>query len=125
MIDSFDDIPFDALAYLIAECNYGGRVTDYFDRRLIKSLLKRFLNEETITNENFKIGEINHDIFNIPLDDISYDGFISTIKQIPLITHPEVFGLHANSIILRDNKEIRQIFDSVLLTLPKKVNESK
>ena len=34
-----DNIPFDALNYLIAECNYGGRVTDQNDRRCITTML--------------------------------------------------------------------------------------
>ena len=33
-LDEYPDrIPFDAMKYLIAEANYGGRVTDDFDRR--------------------------------------------------------------------------------------------
>lgn len=41
-------VPFDALKYLTAECNYGGRVTDDKDVRLIKSILKKYMKEEIL-----------------------------------------------------------------------------
>lgn len=43
-LDEFagQEIPFDALKYLTAECNYGGRVTDDKDRRLIVTLLDQY-----------------------------------------------------------------------------------
>lgn len=42
-MDDYEEIPFEVLNYLGAEVNYGGRVTDDKDIRLIKSILKRFV----------------------------------------------------------------------------------
>jgi hypothetical protein len=45
-LDSYADTPWAALKYLIAEANYGGRVTDELDRRVLASYLNRFYCEE-------------------------------------------------------------------------------
>lgn len=44
------DIPFYALHYLIGECNYGGRVTDERDRRVVKALLDEYLTEKVLAD---------------------------------------------------------------------------
>lgn len=54
MIDSFDDVPFRALRYLTGECNYGGRVTDDWDRRTIQTILKDFYNESIISDPKYQ-----------------------------------------------------------------------
>jgi len=41
-LDSYAETPWEALKYLIAEANYGGRVTDELDRRLLGSYLSRY-----------------------------------------------------------------------------------
>ena len=39
-----DDATLEAIQYLVAECNYGGRITDTHDRRLLATILKRLVN---------------------------------------------------------------------------------
>jgi dynein heavy chain len=48
-LDQYDDTPWDALKYLIAQANYGGRVTDEHDRRLLTVYINQFFQVRTIT----------------------------------------------------------------------------
>lgn len=51
-----EEVPLEALTYLTGECNYGGRVTDAKDRRLLLCLLGSFYNTEMMKNDRYYKG---------------------------------------------------------------------
>ncbi|KAM9584412.1 dynein axonemal heavy chain 3 [Trichechus inunguis] len=114
-LNEYKEVPFDALIYLTGECNYGGRVTDDKDRRLLLSLLSTFYCKE-IEQEHYCLAP--GDTYYIPAHG-TYQSYIEYLRSLPITAHPEVFGLHENADITKDNQETNQLFQGVLLTLPR------
>uniref|UniRef100_A0A8C0VQQ8 Dynein axonemal heavy chain 3 n=1 Tax=Cyanistes caeruleus TaxID=156563 RepID=A0A8C0VQQ8_CYACU len=114
-LNEYEEIPFEALTYLTGECNYGGRVTDDKDRRLLLSLLSTVYNKD-IEQEKYMLSA-GSDYYIPPHG--PYESYIEYIRSLPITTHPEVFGLHENADITKDNQETNQLFHAVLLTLPR------
>ena len=50
-LEESNDVPFEALNYMVAEANYGGRVTDPKDRRLISVILQDFYSEKILEQD--------------------------------------------------------------------------
>uniref|UniRef100_A0A672TR52 Dynein axonemal heavy chain 3 n=1 Tax=Strigops habroptila TaxID=2489341 RepID=A0A672TR52_STRHB len=119
-LNEYEEVPFEALTYLTGECNYGGRVTDDKDRRLLLSLLSIVYSKDI---EQDKYMLTAGDDYYIPPHG-PYESYIEYIRNLPIITHPEVFGLHENADITKDNQETNQLFHGVLLTLPREAGGS-
>jgi dynein heavy chain len=103
------------LIILGAEVNYGGRVTDDKDVRLITAILDRFVNEGTVTN-GYKFSESG--IYKtIPSG--SKEDYINYIQTLPLNPKPEAFGLHENAEIITNQNECRTLLELVLSIQPR------
>ena len=78
---------------MAAEANYGGRVTDPMDRRLIKIILKKFYSS-TILEKDFRMTKDGtYKILNEP----TFGESLHYIKNLPINDSTEVFGLHQNA----------------------------
>ena len=99
-INDYDQPPLEALTYLTGECNYGGRVTDDLDRRLIISLLKIFYCPQVINDDDYKFSASGK-YFAPPKG--SYQDYVAYIRSLPLIQHPEV-SIAKRSVLFMSHK---------------------
>jgi len=114
-LESQPGVPWLCLNYIIAECNYGGRVTDDKDVRLISAFLYRYFNEGVLEDgyllspleayyapKQGSLGEVREFITNLPQDE-----------------NPQVFGLHANALITAQTQSARKFQDTILSVQPR------
>ncbi|XP_037594046.1 dynein heavy chain 12, axonemal [Cebus imitator] len=112
-INEYDAVPFEAISYLTGECNYGGRVTDDWDRRLLLTMLADFYNLHIVENPHYKFSPSGN--YSAPPKG-TYEDYIEFIKKLPFTQHPEIFGLHENVDISKDLQQTKLLFESLLLT---------
>jgi len=108
-------IPYKALNYTAAECNYGGRVTDTHDRRTINFILTDFYCED-ILKDSYKFSSSG--VYFAPQYS-NLSGYIEYIRSLPINQMPEAFGLHANANLSAAIKETMAILSTANSMQPK------
>ncbi|WAR12301.1 DYH5-like protein [Mya arenaria] len=99
--------------YMFGEIQYGGRVTDDFDKRLLNTFCKVWFGE-TMFNPNF----VFYKGYPIPKC-VKYADYMEYINGLNNTDTPEVFGLHPNADITYSSKTAKIILDTVLSIQPK------
>ncbi|XP_072525468.1 dynein axonemal heavy chain 12 isoform X2 [Salminus brasiliensis] len=112
-VNGYDEVPFEAITYLTGECNYGGRVTDDWDRRLLLTILADFYNKDIIENSRYTFSPSGK--YYAPPKSI-YEDYVEFIRNLPATQHPEVFGMHENVDISKDLQQTKLLFESLILT---------
>eukprot|EP01038_Epipyxis_sp_PR26KG_P008094 gene8094-10963_t len=110
-------IPFAALAYLVGECNYGGRVTDDKDRRCIMNILDDYYTPFILDN-SYKFSPSG--IYYTPVPS-TLESLKEYVKGLPYNEGPEVFGLHENANISCAISETNLLLDTALSLQPRAV----
>ncbi|XP_023392189.1 dynein heavy chain 6, axonemal [Pteropus vampyrus] len=118
LLHSFLELLIEGLSCLTiipGEITYGGRVTDTWDQRCLRTILKRFFSPETL-EENYKYSESG--IYFAPLAD-SLQEFKDYIENLPLIDDPEIFGMHENANLVFQYKETNTLINIILEIQPR------
>jgi dynein heavy chain len=115
-LEEYDNIPYKVLNFLGAEINYGGRVTDDKDQRLIKTILESYICPDVLHYEEYKFSKSGTYFVPPPGDK---DHYLKYIETLPNITGPEVFGLHDNAEITTAQNEASLLLETVLYMQPR------
>ncbi|KAJ8395762.1 hypothetical protein AAFF_G00029990 [Aldrovandia affinis] len=115
-LDEYHDTPYKVLKYTAGQINYGGRVTDDWDRRCILNILEDFycpavLSEEHIYTPSGEYRQIS------TKNDIN--GYLEYIRSLPINDTPEIFGLHDNANISFAQNETFALLGAVVKLQPK------
>ncbi|VDD79452.1 unnamed protein product [Mesocestoides corti] len=112
-LDEYSEIPFKVLRYTAGQINYGGRVTDDWDRRCLMNILIDFYHPKSLESDHqySKTG-----IYRQISGKSDYKAYLDYIQTLPLNDLPEVFGLHDNAnITFAQNETFHLLADLVLL----------
>jgi dynein heavy chain len=115
-LNTYEQTPWDALRYMAAEANYGGRVTDPKDRILINTILDDFYDPKVL-KESHKFSDSG--IYYCPPEGelVTYLDYIR--NDLPINDLTEIFGLHDNADITSAINETNKLLGNVLSLIPR------
>lgn len=111
-----EEIPWDALKFMTGHINYGGNVTDDFDRILLMNILSVFQNDELVHTPNYSLSRSG--VYICPEHD-EIDKLKAYIDRLPNIDEPEIFGMHNNANLAYLKNESEKILNMVLELQPR------
>ncbi|XP_011495537.1 PREDICTED: dynein heavy chain 6, axonemal [Ceratosolen solmsi marchali] len=110
-----DLIPWDALIYTTGEITYGGRITDNWDLRCLKTILDKFLSSKTLDKDYLYSPSGTYYAPSYA----TIEEYRTFISKFPLIEDPEIFGMHENANTAFQLKESKLIIEAITEVQPK------
>ncbi|XP_026672559.1 dynein heavy chain 8, axonemal-like [Ceratina calcarata] len=99
--------------YMIGEVQYGGRVTDDYDKRLLNTFCKTWFSD-AIFAEDF----VFHKGYPILIQKQVVD-YLKVIDEMSPIDPPQVYGLHPNANITYMGNTTQAVLDTIISVQPK------
>uniref|UniRef100_A0A8C8XZF1 Dynein axonemal heavy chain 2 n=1 Tax=Panthera leo TaxID=9689 RepID=A0A8C8XZF1_PANLE len=114
-LEEYEETPWDALKYLVAGVNYGGHVTDDWDRRLLTTYINDYFCDQTLSTPFYRLSAL--ETYFIPKDG-SLASYKEYISMLPTMDPPEAFGQHPNADVASQITEARTLFETLLSLQP-------
>ena len=107
-------VSWSTVRYMVCEVQYGGRVTDDFDRRLLNAYGKTWL-DNGIFSPTFQFFEG----YRVPGEMKWINEVRAFVEELPLIDTPDIFGLHMNADLAFRSNQTLSILNTLLSIQPK------
>ncbi|XP_066590394.1 dynein axonemal heavy chain 5 [Prorops nasuta] len=112
-MDPKKGVSWPTVCYMLGEVQYGGRVTDDFDKRLLTTFTHVWFCD-VLLRPGFEF----YKGYKVP-QTRNLQGYLDYIDALPSIDTPEVFGLHPNADITFQINTAKGILDTILSVQPK------
>lgn len=108
----YDQIPWDSVEYINGEVTWGGRVTDAWDLKCLKTILTVFSSPKILAEEyTYSL----NGIYRRP-EGKKLQEFKEFAAGLPFVDDPEIFGMHSNANVAFEGKETAFILETLLET---------
>lgn len=84
LLSEGDSVPWDAMLFVTGHINYGGRVTDDWDRKCLITILKKFITPDAL-DDSYKFSE-NYEYYIPPVQTVQ--DYINYIDKLPMTDDP-------------------------------------
>ncbi|XP_043475594.1 dynein axonemal heavy chain 6 isoform X1 [Leptopilina heterotoma] len=105
-----ETISWTALTYITGEITYGGRITDNWDLRCLKTILNEFFSPKTLEANYVYSTSGTYFCPNL----ITLHEYREFIEDFPIIEDPEIFGMHENANITFQLKETKIVLNTIM-----------
>nr|XP_037867096.1 dynein heavy chain 8, axonemal isoform X3 [Bombyx mori] len=112
-LEQGQSISWTTVRYMVSAVQYGGRVTDDYDNRLLGTFCRVWLTDQ-LFQEDFQFYK-NYGIMkfrNIP-------EYLEEIDKMKMVDPPQAYGLHTNADITYQRSKTQELLDTILSIQPK------
>ncbi|KAM7369544.1 hypothetical protein PAMP_010861 [Pampus punctatissimus] len=113
-LDCKRGVNWSCLRYMLGEVQYGGRVTDDLDKRLLNTFTRVWFSENTFSEKFFF-----YKGYSIPTKTKTVQDVLQHVEALPLVDSPEVFGLHPNADITYQTNLANETLSTIINIQPK------